>query len=774
MAPGFATLSGRSLCTPTLSPEGTQAMPVLEPYSPCPCGSGEKFKWCCHKVEPYAERAHRLFESGQNSSALATLDEGLRKEPGNAWLLTRKAIYSIRMGQVDQARESVRKILEKNPRHVSALILMTRLVLESEGAGAGASQLQRALTSVPLARRKELVNLIVVVGTFLADTLEYFAALKHLRLALSLADAPSERSIRSSVRILESNPQISPWQKNPDSLLPPPESVSNSVRDRFSQALNWAEEGLWSSAASAFETLTSDPLAGPTASRNLGLCRLWLADHAAAVPALRRYVASQGATPESVDIEALCQQVALPEGDDLVEHVQLSWPVRNRQALLDALMADDSIVTEESGPLDPEDAQSELVDQFALLDRPAVKTAEPSIKVTDIPRIVSRVFVGKEFVTLETYDDGRLDPIVVRFTSLVNTAIPPAHPRTKVLSKVPRLQLALMWEWILPEGIDNALEQRISREQRIHLLREVWANTSNPALGNKTPLLASQTRNFEIPLRAAVLLLELSHEMRDDDFEATGLRALLQLRPEPLLDPETVDIASLHLARLAMVPVERLNDEKLLEFYLRARQSALSTLLARAAKVLVDRPEALERLSIGSIAVYTDLASAAASAHREEEAFEWVRRGRQADPIAKRARNAPAWDLYEVRLKAIFSTPETWVPELAIVLDRYSTNSGANQTVMMELIDMGLLQIQPNPDRDGEILLDSRPLQALLAEYGPRVTTSSGQLGISATRSEIWTPGSGPETASKGLWTPGSSSAPQRQETEKKLIVPGR
>ena len=68
-------------------------MAGVDPYSPCPCGSGQKFKWCCHKVEAYAERAQRLFESGQVEAAIEALDEGLRKEPGNAWLLTRKALY---------------------------------------------------------------------------------------------------------------------------------------------------------------------------------------------------------------------------------------------------------------------------------------------------------------------------------------------------------------------------------------------------------------------------------------------------------------------------------------------------------------------------------------------------------------------------------------------------------------------------------------------------------------------------------------------------------
>src|SRR5262249_53441727 len=123
-------------------------MAAVDPYSPCPCGSGQKFKWCCQKVEAQAERAQRLCESGQVESAIGALDEGLGKDPGNAWLLTRKALYQVRMNQVEPAKATLRRVLEKQPKHFGALILLTRLALETEGPEAGASQFQQVLAVV--------------------------------------------------------------------------------------------------------------------------------------------------------------------------------------------------------------------------------------------------------------------------------------------------------------------------------------------------------------------------------------------------------------------------------------------------------------------------------------------------------------------------------------------------------------------------------------------------------------------------------------------------
>ena len=57
---------------------------------------------------------------------------------------------------------------------------------------------------------------------------------------------------------------------------------------------------------------------------------------------------------------------------------------------------------------------------------------------------------------------------------------------------------------------------------------------------------------------------------------------------------------------------------------------------------------------------------------------------------------------------------------------------------MLSLIDMGLIRVVPgSSDRPEDMMMDTRPLQALMAEYGPRVTTASGHLGVEATKGEI-------------------------------------
>ena len=82
-------------------------MASVDPYASCPCGSGQKYKFCCQKVEAYAERAQRLIDSKQFEAALKPLDEGLAKVPGNPWLLTRKAVSYLHLTKMDAAKQAL-------------------------------------------------------------------------------------------------------------------------------------------------------------------------------------------------------------------------------------------------------------------------------------------------------------------------------------------------------------------------------------------------------------------------------------------------------------------------------------------------------------------------------------------------------------------------------------------------------------------------------------------------------------------------------------------
>ena len=180
-------------------------MAVVDPYALCPCGSGEKFKWCCQKVEAYAERAQRLHENGQIDAALDALEEGLRKQPDNAWLLVRKALILTGEGKPEQAKPILQGLVARQPGHTGAQALLVRNVLETEGPIAGASQFQQALSAVPAERRGPLAMMAQLIGVLLSEVGEYAAALQHLRLTGRLAGTTEQdQTTLSAIQMIES------------------------------------------------------------------------------------------------------------------------------------------------------------------------------------------------------------------------------------------------------------------------------------------------------------------------------------------------------------------------------------------------------------------------------------------------------------------------------------------------------------------------------------------------------------------------------------------
>ena len=210
-------------------------MASVDPYSPCPCGSGQKFKWCCHKVESYAERAQRMVENGQYEAAIKPLSEGLAKHPDNPWLLTRKALIEVHLKQFDSAKESLRVLLKKEPGHLGGTILMTRLLMESEGPTAAIAQFQQGLSAMAPERRGELAPLASLLGISLCRSGFPIAGFKHLELVQKWGGASDDSSARA-IASLRASPALSAWDKNPYHLWPAPEGVGDQFRESFERA----------------------------------------------------------------------------------------------------------------------------------------------------------------------------------------------------------------------------------------------------------------------------------------------------------------------------------------------------------------------------------------------------------------------------------------------------------------------------------------------------------------------------------------------------------
>ncbi len=744
-------------------------MAAIDAYSPCPCGSGKKFKWCCQKVESYADRSQRLMENGQQEAALAALHEGLAKAPGNAWLLLRKALMLIAQHDVEQAKTTVETVVRHQPQHLPALVLLIRLVEATEGPVAAAALLQRTLSQVNAESRDALFKVTISVGEAMGNVGLVPAALAHFELAAQL-NPEAGSMIQAASRMVQANPSISAWLKQPYTLADVPAAATGPGRAQFEQALGWAREGLWSSAAAAFELLSADPEMGLEADRNLGLCRLWLGDVAAAVAALRRWIDRAEETTEAVDLAVVCLLLDPSDDSEPVEHVQLTWPLRDREALLQRFSDQAVMVAGGERYLDPDDDDDEspTMEVFHWLDRPKIE-ARIGLTRQEIPLVKADVLVGTDTIVLEAFDNGQLNALIDQFAVLAGKAVPPAQPRTKSIEKLDRSTYAMSWHWYIPPELPDAEKRRLATEQHTYLMTEVWPETPLRQLGGRSPLQMAGAGDKNTLLRAAILAQETSAECAGENVDFAPVRSRLGVPPEPSIDPEPAQIDRVPLGRLKLLSLSQLDDDRLVELYEKARQFNLPGVLDRAALEIVGRPDLIASGKVDPRGTFTDLAMAAVAQHDRSAAMEWIRRGRADDEPRQHQESAAYWDMRAVRISSLFDPLEEWVPQLSVILERHSPNDNAAAVIVSQLAEMGLVQPVSHPDRPGELMLDTRPLQQLLKLYGPKLATSSGYLGVSATRSEIWTP----EAAAKGssIWTPGSDVGASTSE-KPRIIVP--
>ena len=357
--------------------------------------------------------------------------------------------------------------------------------------------------------------------------------------------------------------------------------------------------------------------------------------------------------------------------------------------------------------------------------------------------------------------------------AVAGSTIPPAHPRTKIIGHEPRHELALDWRWHAPAGLSEEEAERLRRDQIAH---------DHRSLAQYTPPVTSPP--YTAPGRPGRRFRDRSCAGRPPDgsrsrrvarlLDWNELRSKLHLNPEPPIDPETVQIDQLHLSRLALVPVERLDDGRLLALYRQAAKWGLRRIRNRAGPGY--RPAAFSHAQRPDRADHTLRRISPSRLPRTATAprpSTGSLAGAQAESPQKRSANALAWEMIGLEVKMLLDEPEVWVPSPCRHPGAMSRKSGGDLgSTPPAGQSWARSSARVDPKRPDQLMLDTRILDQYLKRYGPRVTTATGELGVAASQNEIWTPESA--GAPSSIWTPGSASPPARSAEKSKLILPGQ
>ncbi len=706
-------------------------MPI-DPYTPCPGGTGKKIKFCCHDLLAELEKIQRMLEGEQRAGCLDYIETLESKFPERACLLSIKAMLEAQLGQETKAEATLATFMNKFPANPVALAEAATLKASKVGGTAAIEPLQEALEKCSDQIPPQVYDAIGLVARALVGDNQLIAARAHVVLQLGIGGTKDQAPMQLLMR-LNNSPSVPLLAKQDMPLLPPPDDAL--WKNSFNTALEPAMRGAWRLAAKNLIELAAKVGDWPVIWHNIAVLRSWLADTPGTLEALRKYAAQPIPLEDAVEAEALAQLLDA-ESLDQVDVLTITYTVNDTESLQARLIANPRsltmpidltrLATEDEPP--PKGA-------YWLLDR-TVPESGKEIAREQIPQVVGQIFVfGKQ-----TDRAARVELVVYRtelsaaktvLTEIGGDALG-APGEEEITTHVPAVQHVLSWNWRLPDDTPPDRRLALMNEQRKDILLNRWPDMSQKVLGGKSASQISSDAAQRIKVLAAILLLEMSTDQVTADFDFNELRQKLGLPSLDAIDPQGASLNELPLVRLGRVDVKRLSDEDLVDLYRRADHYRHIVALRALANEIIARPS-LDK-EIEKAEVYGVLAQIEPDTQR---ALEYLDRARQTAEAAKSS-TAP-WDLAELALRIARGE----IPEadrlLHHIRDEHIREPGVAQALFQILSEAGII----GPD--------GKPTAAAQREAG---MVAPGAAPAEA--GKIWTPGSDQPSGKKSaLWTPG-------------------
>src|ERR1700730_4861941 len=213
------------------------------PYSPCPCGSGQPFKWRCQPIHREIARVFQLDEEGQHAAAITLMDEVLRQHPGNPEAHGRKALLLFQNERAEEAEHALDEAFRINPDYAFGFFLKARFRLY-EGEIAGGLILLRKAAELYSSEAHDILAM-VLVEIFDCEMKLNHPLAAHAAGELALKHNPADANLRKGLADVfgseSSNLRKSAREKHEYKALPA--TTASERRTAWQQALATAATG---------------------------------------------------------------------------------------------------------------------------------------------------------------------------------------------------------------------------------------------------------------------------------------------------------------------------------------------------------------------------------------------------------------------------------------------------------------------------------------------------------------------------------------------------
>lgn len=723
---------------------------AVDPYAPCPCGSGKKLKFCCSDLVGEIEKVQRMLEGDQPRAALAHLEKTLAKSPGRASLLDLKASIEMSLGEWERAEQTVERHLQADPNNPSAHAQAAILAASIGGDPAtspdadppsrkAVAALQDTLELVTESIPARVLQAIGAVGQALLADGDLIAARAHLWLYQGVAGDADTRAMELLMR-LNRVPELPLLLR--DNLFLREAPAGHPVESEHDNAQLLASRGQWRRAAELLERLSEKHPDLAVLPYNAAVVSGWLGDQTKFVAGLRKYaqlVAEQskdGLPDDAIEAEAIAQLLDAQSRDAGSDVVRLAYAVADEESLIDKLTRDKRTAAYQL-------SESELHaieglpprHTFLLLDRELPETgvgatAEATPRIVGVLSYYGRQTDKPERLELVADRDEQFDETLQTLAAVAGDAL--GEKTSEEVVGQGSGSPAMRSRWRFPDDTPVADRRRVVSQEQRRVLLEEWPEKPLAKLGDKTPAQAATDPAMRLPLTAALMVLEQTAAAAVDGSVFAELRAKLGLPAAEAIDPKGADLETIPLARVSRVDLAKASDDDIYGLYKRTELAGATDAARLVAREAIGRPGLAEELPPEEL--YGRLA---ALEPELEDALLWIERGRTAAEDAGKS-NA-GWDLAELELRVVEGQFEEANRIVKHLRDEHLNEQGIAERLYQLLYALGAV---PSPEE-----MSRMPTEAMSPEAEMAGAPSGG--------SKLWTPGGDePERGGSKIWTP--------------------
>jgi tetratricopeptide (TPR) repeat protein len=613
---------------------------MIDPYAPCPCGSGKKFKWCCQPIHAEIDRALSQEAQGQHETAVQLMEQVVRDHPANPEAWGRQAQLLYAGGQVEAAENALQKAFDISPQYPFGHLLRG-LFRYHENELPGALLLFRKAAEY---YDPQALDALGQVYMLIADCEMKLNRPVAARAALQIAlhCEPGNEELRKNFETAFGDRSLlPPTARREYRFLPPAGSVDGSRRAAWDRALGDPGPRL-ADAARAFEQLTAEDANDAAAWYNLGLARAWLGDNGRAVDALDRYVEFEADEGRAAAAWALAEVLRLGHGlEERADYREysVSYQLRDPNPLFAVLQEwerDRRLVGVQA-------SQEEGVLSALVLEKPTVLAAGVGSGAPQ--RVAAYLLLVGPLLRLRHPSKESVDRVCAEVQQRAAPALSPG------LEKVsPATFSDVVLEAVaFPAGVsDKDRAEEAAREYAARFFEDTWLHRPLKALNGVPPVDAAGHRNLRKKVLGVIQFLQecaAGGIVQGYDFDRLR-RKLGLLGPAPAAAAGAAagpDVAAMGAAELAGLAAESLPEEQLAEAYQAAVRLDAQDLAERFARALVARPAEGGRPDRAPW--YFFLVQRALAGGNKDEALRLVDEGARADEQRNEGRRGGDYEL---------------------------------------------------------------------------------------------------------------------------------